>query len=170
VVGATPTTDLGWSNHPQAQGGGPANPKGQTKKKKKKKKKKRKMGFGLFGGGRTTPKGLGWLWTPHTGRRGPPPSPWGWSGHPQKSKPIFRFFFFFFWGLLGVAGPPPWTWGWFDHPRPTVGVAPATPWPKWGGPTTPFLAKGWLEPPPIFIFFFFIFFDFHLFFFKKKKN
>jgi hypothetical protein len=36
---------------------------------------------------------------------------------------------------------------------------------KWGGPATPFLGKGWLQPPLRFPFLFFI-----SFFFSKKKK
>jgi hypothetical protein len=53
---------------------------------KKTKEKKEIMGLGFWG----------WLW--------PPLGPWGWSGQPQKLKPIL--FFFFFWPFK-VAGPPP---------------------------------------------------------------
>jgi hypothetical protein len=122
---------------PQAFGGGPATPKGQ---------KKRKKWVWDFGDGRTTPKGLGvasatpydhplgpggGFGTPPTGRRGwpkPPLGPWRWSGHPQNPKPIFSFFFFFFWPF-GVAGPPPKVWGGFGHPHM---AGSATPWPKMG--------------------------------------
>jgi hypothetical protein len=37
---------------------------------------------------------------------------------------------------------------------------------KWGGPATPFLGKGWLQPPRDFLFYFL----FPSFFQKKKKN
>jgi hypothetical protein len=36
---------------------------------------------------------------------------------------------------------------------------------KWGGPATPFLGKGWLQPPRDFLFYFLF-----PFFFKKKKK
>jgi hypothetical protein len=65
------------------------------------------------------------------------------------------FFFFFFFGLPG----------WPDHPqRPRGGFRgglpgwPATPWPKWGGPATPFFGQGVApttpisSPPPLFLF------------------
>jgi hypothetical protein len=72
-------------------------PKGQKKKKTKKTKTKTKNGFWSFGGGRTTPKGLGWL-------------------------QVFFFFFFLpFWRwpnnplAMGVV------------PKSAVGVAGATP-------------------------------------------
>jgi hypothetical protein len=100
VAGATPTAGLGWSNHPHAQGGGPATPKGQ----KKKKKKKTKNGFWTFGGGRTTPKGSKPPPTTGMGWPKPPQALGGGPTTPKSLKPIFRFFFFF--GLLGVAGPP----------------------------------------------------------------
>jgi hypothetical protein len=108
---ATPTAGLGWSNHPQAQGGGRATPKRQKKKKKK------KNGFWTFGGGFSHPVRPVWGGRSH-------PRPLGVVRPPPKvQKPFFLFFFFW---PFGVAGPPPWPWGWFDHPRPAVGVAPAT--------------------------------------------
>jgi hypothetical protein len=86
--------------------------------------------------------------------------------HPQRPKLIFPSFFFF--GPFGVAGPPQKAWGGFGHPH-TAGMG----WPKpplgkkWGGPATPLLGRGWLQPPR---FFFFFFFQFPSFFQKKKKN
>jgi hypothetical protein len=146
------------------------------KAQKKKKKKKRKNAFWPLGVAGPPPRAWGWLRTPPAGRRWwlrPPPCPWGWSGHPQWPKPIFPLFFFF--GPFGVAGPPPKAWGGFGHPH-TAGMG----WPKpplgqkWGGSATPFLGRGWLQPPrfPLFFFFFFFFFFFNflLFFSKKKKK
>jgi hypothetical protein len=125
---ATPMTSLGVVRSPQ--------------KAKKKKKNGEKCVLGFWG----------WLRQPPTAGMGVPEAtlgPWGWSCHPQN--PFFLFFFFF------IA-----FWGWPDHPfgqttpRPAVGVAPATPWPKWGGPATPFWPRGWLEPPSLFFYFFLI--------------
>jgi hypothetical protein len=97
---------------------------------KKKKKKKRKNGFGILGVAGPPPRAWGWLQPPPTTGRWwlkPPLGPWGWSGHPQNPKPIFPFFFFFFWPF-GVAGPPPKAWGWLrPPPYGRYGVAPATP-------------------------------------------
>jgi hypothetical protein len=97
----------GWPKPPQAFGGGPATSKGQKKKKKKKKEK----WVLAFGGGRTTPKGLGWLRPPPYGRYGvAEATPWpkmGWSGHPifwarggSNHPDFFLFFFFFFFNFL----------------------------------------------------------------------
>jgi hypothetical protein len=105
--------------------------------RKAKKKKNGKMGFGLWGWPDHPLGPGGGFGTPPTGRRGwpkPPPGPWRWSGHPQNPKPIFSFFFFF--GPFGVAGPPPKAWGGFSHPYTAK-----------NGSATPFLGKGWLQPP-----------------------
>jgi hypothetical protein len=89
---------------------------------------------------------------------------------PKGQNAFFRFFFFFFFGAFGVAGPPPKAWGGFGHPH-TAGMG----WPKpplgqkWGGPATPFLGRGWLQPPRFTLFFFF-FFSISFFFSKKKKK
>jgi hypothetical protein len=104
----------------------------------------------VVGGGRSHPQALG-----------------GGPATPKIPNTFFRFFFFFF----SLSR-------WPDHPQ-RPGVASATPilpvrpplGQKWGGPATPFLGKGWLQPPrnsPLFFFFFF-FFNFLLFFKKKKK-
>jgi hypothetical protein len=130
-------------------GGGSATPKGQ----KKRKKKRKKMGFGLWG----------WPKPPPTAGRGcskPPPGPRGWSGHPQRPKRILSFFFFLaFWGgrttPKGRSHPHTAGMGW---PKPPLGQ-------KWGGPATPLLGRGWLQPPR-----FPLLFLFFLFFFQKKKN
>jgi hypothetical protein len=124
----------GGRSHPQALRGGPATPKGP----KKKKKKKRKNAFWPLGVAGPPPRAWGWLRTPPAGRRWwlrPPPCPWGWSGHPQRPKPIFPFFFFL--GLLG----------WSDHPQ-RPGVASATPIrPVWGGRSHPLAKNGVVRPP-----------------------
>jgi hypothetical protein len=148
VVGATSTAGLGWSTHPQAQGGGPTTPK----------RPKKKRGVLDFWGWPDHPQGLG-------GGFGHPLRPvWGGRSHPRplttpkSPKPIFCFFFFFFFFWpFGVAGPPPWAWGSFDHPRMAVGVAPAAPWPKMGWPGRSRFSS---------LFFFFFFFSFS--FFLKK--
>jgi hypothetical protein len=159
----------GWPKPPQAFGGGPATPKGP-----KKKKKKGKMGFGLWGwpdhplghgGGRSHH-----LW-PAGGVRSHPQALGDGPATPKGQNPFFPFFFFF--GPFGVAGPPPKAWGGFGHPH-TAGIG----WPKpplgqkWGGPATPLLGRGWLQPPrfPLLFFFFFFFFKFPSFFQKKKKK
>jgi hypothetical protein len=60
--------------------------------------------FWAFWGGRTTPKGLGWLRPPHTAGMGWPKPPLG--DHPIFGKgvapatPIYLFFFFFFFNFL----------------------------------------------------------------------
>jgi hypothetical protein len=110
-----------------------------------------------------TPYGrLGWPDHPLFGQgvaSKPPQALGGGPATPNGTNP-FRFFFFFLGGFrggrttpkgLGVASATP------DRP---YGVAEATPWPKRGGPATPFLGK---KPPPIALFFFF-------FFLKKKKK
>jgi hypothetical protein len=54
--------------------------------------------------------------------------------------------------------------GWFGHPRPArpaKGVAGPSPWPKWGWPATPMVAKGGGSATPLFFsFFLFLFFIF----------
>jgi hypothetical protein len=157
VAKATPGL-WGWSGHP----------------KRPKKKKRGGNGFWPLGVAGPPPRAWGWLRTPPAGRRWwlrPPPCPRGWSGHPQRPKPIFSFFFFFFFGPFGVAGPPPKAWGGFGHPH-TAGMG----WPKpplgqkWGGPATPLLGRGWLQPPRFPLFFFYFLFLISFFFSKKKKK
>jgi hypothetical protein len=89
----------GGFGHLYALGGGPATPKGQNPFFSS------FFFFWAFWGGRTTPKGLGWLWPPPYGRYGvAEATPWpkmGWSSHPTFGKgvapatPIPSFFFFF---------------------------------------------------------------------------
>jgi hypothetical protein len=143
---------------PQAFGGGPATPE-------RPKKKKTKNGFGILGVAGPPPRAWGWLRTPPTTGRGwlkPPPCPWGWSGHPQNPKPVFRFFFF--WPFRGGRTTPKGL-GWPN----TAGMGwPATPWPKMGWSSHPiFWARGGsshpdFPPPP--------FFSISFFFQKKKKK
>jgi hypothetical protein len=133
--------------------GGPATPKSPPPPPPK--KKKTKNGFWPFGGGRTTPKGLGVdSATPYRpfGVAESTPRPLGVVRPPPKGQNPFLVFFFF----LGF-------WGWPDHPlghgggsttpRPAVGVAPATP-------------DFFPPPPPLFNIFLFLFS--FLFFFKKN--
>jgi hypothetical protein len=155
VAGATPCPEMGWPDHPifgqgvaepavwgwpkppQAFGGGPATPKGQKKKTTKK-------WVWDFGGG------FGHPLRPVGGVPKPLPGPSGWSGHPQRPKPIFPLFFFW---PFGVAGPPPKAWGGFGLPLAKNGVVrPPHFWAR-GGSSHPAI-------PPFFSFFFF---------FKKKK-
>jgi hypothetical protein len=192
VAGATPFPKVGWPDHPifgqgvasatpyRPYGGGRSHPRPlgvvrPPQKAQKKKKIKGGNGFWPLGVAGPPPRAWGWLRTPPAGRRWwlrPPPCPRGWSGHPQRPKPIFSFFFFFL-GPFGVARPPPKAWGGFGHPH-TAGMG----WPKpplgqkWGGPATPLLGRGWLQPPrfPLFFFFFFFFFLISFFFSKKKKK
>jgi hypothetical protein len=145
-------------------------------------KKKPKKWVWILGVARPPPRAWGWLWPPPTTGRWcpkPPPGPRRWSGHPQRPKP----FFFFFFGLSG----------WPDHPQ-RPGVASATPipavwgWPKpppyrpyGGGRSHPLDKNGVARPPhfwegggsshPDFLSssFFFFFFQFPSFF-QKKKN
>jgi hypothetical protein len=144
----------GGRSHPQAFGGGPATPKA-TKKKKKKKTK----WVCAVGGGRTTPKGLGVV----VGVAEATPGPWGWSGHPQRHKPISFFFFFFSWWLSGWPDHPQRPGGGFGHPIPAVWGGRSHPLAKKGVVRPPhFWARGWLQPPPIsppppFFFFSFLF-------------
>ena len=140
VAGATPRPVWGWSNHPMPKGVVRPPPKGQKKKKKKKEEEEKEENWVLaFGGGRTTPKGLGVASATPYGRYGvasTTPGPWGWSDP------------------LGHGGG-------LNTPRPAVGVVPLA---KNGvaGPI-PFWPRGWL---PNFILFFFPF-NFHLFFLIK---
>jgi hypothetical protein len=120
VAPATPTAGLGVFDHPQIGRGvvePPPWPRGWSgyPQKPKKKKKKTKNGFWPFGGGRTTPKGLGVDSATPKGRYGvaeATPRPLGVVRPPPKGQnPFFVFFFWGGGGLLGVAGPPPWPWG-----------------------------------------------------------
>jgi hypothetical protein len=110
------------------------------------KKKKKKNGFWPFGGGRTTPKDLGVdSATPNRpfGVAESTPRSLGVVWPPPKGQNPFFVFFFFLFGLLGVAGPPPWPWGWFDHLQTGCG----------GGSSHPLFL-----PPPLFNIFLFLFF------------
>jgi hypothetical protein len=158
----TPFLAKGWSATPyRPYEGGRSHPRplGVVRPPRKAKKNK-KMGLGFWGwpdhpqgpgGGRKPPPTTG-RWCPK-----PPPGPRGWSGHPQRPKPIFPFFFFAFRGGrttpkgLGWLRPPPYG---------RYGVAKATPWPK----------MGWSGHPDfLLLFFLFFFFSISLFFSKKKK-
>jgi hypothetical protein len=191
VVGATPFPKVGWSDHPifgqgvasatpyRPYGGGRSYPRPlgvvrPPQKAQKKKKKKGKNGFWPLGVAGPPPRAWRWPKPPPTAGRGcpkPPPGPRGWSGHPQRPKPIFPLFsFFFFLGLLG----------WPDHPQ-RPGVASATPIrPVWGGRSHPLAKNGVVRPPhfwegggsnhPDSLFsFIFLFFIISFFFPKKKK-
>jgi hypothetical protein len=129
VAEATPGL-WGWSGHPKGQ---------------KKKKKHGKMCFGLWGWPDHPLGPGGGFRTPPTGRRGGfTPGPRRWSGHP---KDFSVFFFFFFLAFRGGRTTPKG----LRPVRPPLGQ-------KWGGPATPFLGKGWLQPPrdsPYFFFFVF---------------
>jgi hypothetical protein len=97
----------GVRSHPQALGGGPA-----TQRPKPIPPPPLFFFFWAFWGGRTTPKGLGWLRPPPYGWYGvAKATPWpkmGWSGHPTFGKGVapatpillffFLLFFFFFFG------------------------------------------------------------------------
>jgi hypothetical protein len=141
----------GGRSHPQAFGGGPATPDFPQEKKKKTK------WVCAVGGGRTTPKGLGVV----VGGEATP-GPWGWSGHPQRHKPISFFFFFFFFFFLGeIRGgrtTPKGLGVASTTPYRLYGVAEATPWPKMGWSGHPIFGQGGGSPPP------------PPFFLKKKKN
>jgi hypothetical protein len=162
VASATPYGRYGVAEAtPQAFGGGPATPKA-TKKKKKRKKKKMKWVCAV-GGGRTTPKGLGWLRPPSTTT----PRPLGVVRPPPMAQTHFVFFFFFFLGGfrggrttpkgLGVALATPY--------RP-YGVAEATPWPKRGWFGHPIFGQGGGSSHPRFpLLFFFLISSL-----KKKKK
>jgi hypothetical protein len=162
----TPFLAKGWSATPyRPYGGGRSHPRPlgvvrpPRKAKKKKKNKKTKKWVWDFGGGRTTPKGLGVAFghplRPVGGVRSHPQALGGGPATPKGQNPFFPFFFWPF----GVAGPPPKAWGGFGHPH-TAGMG----WPKpplgqkWGGPATPIS------------FFFFLFFFFNFLLFFKKKN
>jgi hypothetical protein len=131
VVGAIPTADLdhphgqGWSGHPQ-------------------KVKKMKNRFWTFGGGWTTPKGMGVASANPYDQYGGGPRPLGVVRQPPKAQNPFSFLFFFW--AKGVVWPPlDWPWGWL---QPPLGQ-------KWGGQTTPFLAKGMAGATPNFLIFLF---------------
>jgi hypothetical protein len=96
-----PPGPRGWSGHPQRPK--PISPPPPP------------LFFWAFWGGRTTPKGLGWVRPPPYGRYGvAEATPWpkmGWSGHPTFGKGVapatpipsslfFFFFFFFFFNFL----------------------------------------------------------------------
>jgi hypothetical protein len=150
----------GGRSHPQAFGGGPATPKATKKKKKTK-------WVCAVGGGRTTPKGLGWLRPPPTttprplcgcGRR-------GWL-----SAQTHFVFFFFSWWLSGWPDHPQRPGGGFGHPIPAVWGGRSHPLAKKGVVRPPyFWARGWLQPPLISPPPFFFFFLFLLGFFLKKN-
>jgi hypothetical protein len=123
---ATPIRPVWGRSHPR-----PLGVVRPPRKATKKKKKKGKNGFGILGGGRTTPKGLGWLRPPPTTVRPPP-------------KSQTHFFLFFFWPF-GVAGPLHF---WPRGGRPPHGQ-------KCGGPTTPFFGQG-VAPATRFLPFFFV--------------
>jgi hypothetical protein len=143
----------GGQSHPQAFEGGPA-----TLKATKKKKKKKTKWVCAVGGGRTTPKGLGWLRPPPTTT----PRPLGVVRPPPTAQTHFVFFFFSWW-LSGWPDHPQRPGGGFSHPIPPYGVAEATPWPKRGWSGHPIFGQGGGSSHPRFPFFFFNFF------LKKKK-
>jgi hypothetical protein len=74
--------------------------------------------FWPFGGGRTTPKGLGWFRPPHTADLGVAQGLWGWSGHPPK--PLTFLFCFVFWPFGGGRTTPKTDWG--GSSTPIMGV------------------------------------------------
>jgi hypothetical protein len=138
VAEATPGL-WGWSGHP---------------KRPPKKKKKGKNGFWPLGVAGPPPRA-----TPlRPAVRSHPQALGGGPATPKGQNPFPPPPFFFF-GPFGVAGPPPKAWGGFGHPH-TAGMG----WPKpplgqkWGGPATPLLGRGWLQPPRFPILFFFFFF------------
>jgi hypothetical protein len=185
VAGATPFPKVGWPDHPIfGQGGGSNHPQRSVwggrshpqalgggswgwlrppQKAPKKKKKTERMCFGLWGwpdhplgpGG-----GFGHPLPVVGGGFGHLHALWGGPATPKGQNP-----FFFFFGPFGVAGPPTKAWGGFGHPHTASMGWPKPPLgQKWGGLATPFLGRGWLQPPR-FTFFFLI-----SFFFSKKKK
>jgi hypothetical protein len=167
----TPFLAKGWLNQPYGGGRSRPRPLGVFwPPRKAKKKKKGKMGFGLWGWPNHPQgpgDGFGHPLRPVGGVPKSPPGPRGWFGHPQRPKPIFPFFFFFFWPYR-VAGPPPKAWGGFGHPHTAGSV---TPWPKMGWSGHPISGQGVAPATPRDSpFFFFFFFFFNSFFFSKKKK
>jgi hypothetical protein len=146
------TAGMGWPKPAPGLWGWFDHPESHQEKKKKKKKKKTKWVCAV-GGGRTTPKGLGWLRPPPTTT----PRPLGVVRPPPTAQTHFVFFFFFFsWWLSGWPDHLPAVWGGRSHPLAKKGVVrPPHFW-----------ARGWLQPPPISPFFFFLF----SFLLKKKKS
>jgi hypothetical protein len=179
VAGATPLPKVGWPDHPifgqgvasatpyRPYGGGRSHPRPlgvvRPPQKAQKKKKSGKMGFGLWGWP-DHPLGHGGGRSHHLRPAGgvrSHPQGLGWSGHPQRPKPIFPpfFFFFFFWAFWGGRTTPKGL-GWLrPPPYGRYGVAEATPWPKMGWSGHPTFGKGVAPATPIpsSLFFFFFF-------------